>query len=104
MSPPPRVDPRVQFGCRAADGIGGVGRDLHLQARGDFALRAVLDKGLQGVDLKTTETRVGQLTAAMTSLMTGSELSGPVYEDLIHLKSMYSRYLNYAQWLKQQSR
>jgi MoxR-like ATPase len=30
-----------------------------------------------------------------------TELSGPVYEDLIHLKSMYSRYQNYAHWLKE---
>ena len=32
------------------------------------------------------------------------ELSGPVYEDIIHLKSMYSRYQNYAHWLKQSAK
>ena len=65
------------------------------------ALRDELDKGLQGVDLKTTARRLGQVQALMQETMRKSELSGPVYEDLIHLKSMYSRYQNYAQWLKQ---
>jgi hypothetical protein len=37
----------------------------------------------------------------MDELMDKQELSGPVYEDLIHLKSLYSRYRNYAAWLKQ---
>ena len=36
--------------------------------------------------------------------MKKNELSGPVYEDLIHLKSMYSRYQNYAHWLKAAAR
>ena len=44
---------------------------------------------------------VGQL---MDELVTKSELSGPVYEDIIHLKSIYSRYQNYAHWLKQNAR
>jgi hypothetical protein len=65
------------------------------------ALRDELDKGLQGVDLKTTAKRLGQVQGLMQEMMRRSELSGPVYEDLIHLKSMYSRYQNYAQWLKQ---
>lgn len=65
------------------------------------ALRDELDKGLQGVDLKTTERRIGQVTQLIDELVTKSELSGPVYEDIIHLKSMYSRYQNYAHWLKQ---
>ncbi len=34
--------------------------------------------------------------------MTKHELSGPVYEDLIQLKSIYSRYRNYLHWLAQQ--
>jgi len=62
--------------------------------------RELLDAGLAGVDLKTTEKRIGQVTALMKELTTKAELSGPVYEDLIHLKSMYSRYQNYAAWLR----
>jgi MoxR-like ATPase len=65
------------------------------------ALRAELDRGLVGVDLKTTEQRAARVTSLMEQLMKKSELSGAVYENLIHLKSMYSRYLNYAHWLKQ---
>lgn len=66
-------------------------------------LREELEKGLQGVDLKTTQSRLNKVAALMAQLMK-NELSGPVYEDLIHLKSMYSRYQNYAQWLKQDAR
>ena len=29
-----------------------------------------------------------------------AELSGPVYEDLVQLKSIYSRYQNYLNWLE----
>ncbi|QSQ11664.1 AAA family ATPase [Myxococcus landrumensis] len=63
-------------------------------------LREELDQGLSGIDLRTTEKRLAAVTALMNELLTKQELSGPVYEDLIHLKSMYSRYRNYATWLK----
>jgi len=36
----------------------------------------------------------------MKELIEKSELSGPVYEDLIHLKSLYSRYQNQEIWLR----
>lgn len=64
-------------------------------------LRHELDKGLSGVDLRTTEKRMNQVTVLMKELLTRHELSGPVYEDVIHLKSMYSRYRNYATWQKE---
>ncbi|MCK8501385.1 AAA family ATPase [Myxococcus fulvus] len=64
-------------------------------------LREELDKGLSGIDLRTTEKRLTAVTALMNELLTKQELSGPIYEDLIHLKSMYSRYRNYATWLKE---
>jgi MoxR-like ATPase len=67
------------------------------------ALRAELDQGLEGVVQKTVEKRMGQVTALMDQLMKGQELSGPVYEDLVHLKAMHSRYQNYLHWLKQAS-
>ncbi len=63
------------------------------------ALRQELDLGLNGVDLRTVEKRLGAVSAAMDRLMK-AELSPPAYEDLIHLKSIYSRYRNYAAWLK----
>ncbi|MFP2923746.1 AAA family ATPase [Pyxidicoccus sp. 3LG] len=65
------------------------------------AMRVELDKGLSGVDLRTTEKRLAAVTVMMSDLLSKQELSGPVYEDLIHLKSMYSRYRNYATWLKE---
>jgi MoxR-like ATPase len=64
------------------------------------AERARLDAGLAGVDLKTAEQRIGEVTALIKELSAQAELAGPVYEDLIHLKSMYSRYTNYATWLR----
>lgn len=68
------------------------------------ALRDELDAGLQGIDLPTTTARLNKVAALLQQLMTKNELSGPIYEDLILLKSMYSRYQNYAQWLKQDAR
>ena len=67
------------------------------------AARAELDQGLEGVDLRTVEKRIGKVTGAMRSLFGKAELSGPIYEDLIHLKSIYSRYRNYAAWLRSHS-
>jgi MoxR-like ATPase len=63
------------------------------------ALRDELDAGLAGIDLKVTERRIAAVAALIKDLMK-RELSGPTYEDLIHLKSIYSRYQNYAQWLR----
>lgn len=68
------------------------------------AERALLDKGLAGVELAEVQRRIGRVTAQMEELMRKAELSGPVYEDLIHLKSMVSRYQNYVQWLRQSTR
>jgi hypothetical protein len=65
------------------------------------ALRTEIDKGLEGVSIAAAKAQIGRVQALMSKLMTKQELSGPVYEDLIHLKSMYSRYQNYAHWLLQ---
>jgi MoxR-like ATPase len=62
-------------------------------------LRAELDKGLIGIDLRTVEKRISTVSAAIDKLMK-AELSPPAYEDLVHLKSIYSRYRNYSAWLK----
>jgi MoxR-like ATPase len=66
--------------------------------------RELLDAGLAGVDLKAAQKRLGGVTALMKELVTKAELSGAVYEDLIHLKSMYSRYQNYVAWLRTTSK
>jgi hypothetical protein len=65
------------------------------------ALRDELDQGLQGVPAKTVAQRRAQVSKLVEELVKKHELSGPVYEDIIHLKSIYSRYQNYAHWLKQ---
>jgi hypothetical protein len=66
--------------------------------------RDLLDAGLTGVDLKTTQKRIGAIAALMKDMVGKTELGGAVYEDLIHLKSMYSRYQNYAAWLRTTSK
>jgi len=68
-----------------------------------MALREQLDQGLRGVDAGATRERMGRISSLISELMKKSELSGAVYEDLIHLKSMYSRYNNYALWQKRQT-
>jgi MoxR-like ATPase len=65
------------------------------------ALREELDQGLQGVPAKSVHERLARVSRLIEELVKKHELSGPVYEDVIHLKSMYSRYLNYQHWLKQ---
>jgi MoxR-like ATPase len=65
------------------------------------ALRLEQDFGLEGVERRTVEQRLTQVKSLLEQLMTKQELSGAVYEDIIHLKSIYSRYNNYALWLKQ---
>ena len=57
-----------------------------------------------GTPAKEAEQRLGKVQALLSELMTKHELSGPVYEDLIHLKSIYSRYRNYQHWLAQERR
>jgi MoxR-like ATPase len=65
------------------------------------ALREELDQGLRGVPAKAVQERLSRVGRLLEELVKKHELSGPVYEDVIHLKSMYSRYQNYAHWLKQ---
>ncbi len=64
------------------------------------AERIQLDAGLEGMDAKTVDKRLRGVAGLMKELVDKAELSGPVYEDLIHLKSIYSRYRNYAEWLR----
>jgi MoxR-like ATPase len=65
------------------------------------ALREQLEAGLQGVPAKEVAQRLAQTSRLLEELVKKHELSGAVYEDVIHVKSMHSRYQNYAHWLKQ---
>ncbi|MBT3218948.1 MAG: AAA domain-containing protein [Proteobacteria bacterium] len=76
--------------------------ERHESIRQDVrAMREELDQGLVGINAKTVAKRLGRIAGLMRKLLGKTELSGPVYEDLIHLKSMHSRYQNYAQWLRE---
>lgn len=61
-------------------------------------LHAEIDAGLEGVSADQARTRMRAALAQIETLAKRSELSGPVYEDLVLLKSIYSRYQNYANW------
>ncbi|MBZ0115870.1 MAG: AAA family ATPase [Sandaracinaceae bacterium] len=67
------------------------------------ALKDELDRGLRGVDLPEARRRMGEALKAIRKILGGAELSGPTYEDAIQLKSIYSRYRNYAEWLERNS-
>ena len=61
-------------------------------------LRTKLDAGLEGVTAEEARLRVKETFAAIEHVATKSELNGPVYEDLVQLKAIYSRYQNYLNW------
>lgn len=63
-------------------------------------LRDQLELGLEGVPAKEVKSRLTLVLSAMSDLSKKTELSGPVYEDLVQLKSIYSRYQNYLNWLE----
>jgi MoxR-like ATPase len=61
--------------------------------------RALLDEGLVGVDAEQVRERIDRVQARIAELMEGSELSGPIYEQVVQLKAIYSRYNNYWHWV-----
>lgn len=61
--------------------------------------RALIDEGLSGVDATEVQSRMNRIRSLISDLMEESELTGPVYEELVQLKALYSRYNNYYQWL-----
>lgn len=63
-------------------------------------LRAQLDLGLEGVNAAEVRSRMSRVLDVIHDLSKKTELSGPVYEDLVQLKSIYGRYQNYLNWLE----
>ncbi|MCU0724009.1 MAG: MoxR family ATPase [Planctomycetes bacterium] len=75
--------------------------DRHKPLRDEGRLAAdEIGRGLSGVDAREVQKRIAKVSTLIGKLMK-QELSGPVYEDLIQLKSFYSRYRNYLQWLQE---
>lgn len=64
------------------------------------SLRGELDSGLGGLDARGVSKRLSKVSGMISSLMKKAELSGPIYEDLIHLKAIHGRYVSYLQWLR----
>jgi hypothetical protein len=60
----------------------------------------LLDKGLEGIAVDDVRKRMREVLQQLEKLTRKAELSGPVYEDVIQLKSIYSRYQNYLNWLE----
>ena len=63
-------------------------------------LRALADQGLEGVGADEVKKRLRDVLVQIEQLTKKTELSGPVYEDLVQLKSIWSRYQNYLNWLE----
>ncbi len=63
-------------------------------------LRTQIELGLEGVKAGDVRGRMSVVHKVIDDLSKKTELSGPVYEDLIQLKSIYSRYQNYLNWLE----
>ena len=63
-------------------------------------LRSEIEKGLEGVNAGDVRSRMTSVLSVLSDLSKKTELSGPVYEDLVQLKSIYSRYQNYLNWLE----
>ncbi|MFB6374349.1 MAG: AAA family ATPase, partial [Bradymonadaceae bacterium] len=61
--------------------------------------RARIDAGLEGVDASEVQQRMRRVQSLISELMADAELTGPVYEALVQLKAIYSRYNNYKKWL-----
>jgi MoxR-like ATPase len=66
------------------------------------AMRAELDRGLEGVPAAEVKRRLSEIGQFIKSVIEGKELSGAVYELLVQLKGFHSRYQNYLAWLNDQ--
>ena len=63
-------------------------------------LRNQIELGLEGVKAGEVRSRMSLVLDVLNDLSKKTELSGPVYEDLVQLKSIYSRYQNYLNWVE----
>lgn len=63
-------------------------------------LRTQIELGLEGVKAGEVRSRMSLVLDVLNDLSKKTELSGPVYEDLVQLKSIYSRYQNYLNWVE----
>ncbi|MCC6807262.1 MAG: AAA family ATPase [Deltaproteobacteria bacterium] len=63
------------------------------------ALKNALDKGLEGVSVDAAQKLQRGIVQLIEELGKKSELGGAIYEDVVHLKAMYSRVQNYVNWL-----
>jgi MoxR-like ATPase len=64
-----------------------------------LALKNELDKVLEGVSVDQAQKLQRGIVQLLEELGKKAELSGAVYEDVVHLKAMYSRVQNYVNWL-----
>ena len=62
--------------------------------------RALLDEGLVGVGQEEARRRMDRIQIRISKLMEVGDLSGPIYEQIVQLKAMYSRYNNYWHWAR----
>jgi MoxR-like ATPase len=63
-------------------------------------IRSMFDTALSQLAAHEVVKRLREVLQLMEKLTSRAELSGPVYEELVQLKSLYARYQNYLNWLQ----
>lgn len=63
------------------------------------ALVDEFDRGLDGLDEKSTRKRLVAIERMIRKWSKGQKLYGHVYDDLVQLKYLHQRYTNYLRWL-----
>lgn len=56
--------------------------------------------GLEGLSEMEVKKRLAQIEKIATSRAAGKKVYGPIYDDLLKLKYLHQRYLNYLYWLR----
>jgi MoxR-like ATPase len=64
------------------------------------ALEAEFEQGLDGLDERTVGQRLVKIERLVQDWAKGRKLYGHVYDDVVKLKYLHQRYVNYLRWLK----
>lgn len=58
-----------------------------------------LDQGLDGLDARTVSNRMREIESALDHIAAQNKLYGHLFDDVLALKYLHQRYLNYLAWL-----
>ena len=71
-------------------------------AEGDevATLLTQFEAGLEGLEEREVEKRLGTIERALRALEKGGKLYGHLFDDVLTLKYLHQRYTNYRAWLR----